>query len=207
MLLAGARRHGGRLPIDLALGARPPRTASFLIFSAATVLATVAALMVVACRSSSSESPPPATSYGSVVPLAPPPQVVGTASLQTRVQKSFTLLCTTVAGGSCVVDTGYAPPLAHAAKVDGNVVCTDRDAGTVQGKNINAAVRKYGDAGLAVAGSPVVSGATGDSVGFGLTFGVSGGGTLQATFTAPFVDGGTYAGTLDCEADITVTED
>lgn len=135
------------------------------------------------------------------------PTVVGTPGLQTGAGPSFTVFGQTVnAAPSAALDTGYKPPANHAAAIGGGLIATDRTADKSISKNINAAVDNYG--GLAVKGTPVVSGGTGDTATFAgpaaltITFGVSGTGTLTVTLNPPTG----YVGTIDWVVSLSVSE-
>jgi len=131
-----------------------------------------------------------------------PPTPVGIPGGQTGNATSFTVFATTVDAAAVTVDTGYKPASGHAAKIDGGISLTDRTAHTANSKNSTGSVRNYG--GLAIAGTPTVSGTSGDAAlnAAAVTFGVSGGGTLEVIFTPP----GGYVGTIDWIYGLNLTE-
>jgi hypothetical protein len=120
------------------------------------------------------------------------PIVVGTATGQSGAGFSYVVYATTTDTTPAVVDTGYLVADGHSAKIDGGYSATDRTAHTVRIKNIAVALRNYG--GLVVAGQ-FVSGSFGDAAlaNANMSFGVSGGGTFEITFTPP----GDYSGVID----------
>jgi len=122
------------------------------------------------------------------------PTPAGTPAGQSGAQFSFLIYATTTNAATTAVDTGYSPPNGHAAHLDGAISLTDVAAATALAKNLAATIRRYAGT-TAVAGTPIVSGSTGDTASLGtatITFSISGGGTVVLTFTPP----GGYVGTI-----------
>jgi len=132
---------------------------------------------------------------------------IGVPGNQSGASFAFSVNATTVNAGTVTVDTGYKPPANHGAKIDGGFTVIDRANHLIHAFNTNGAVRNFG--GLAIAGTPLIGGSTGDDAGVAphlaastIVFGVSGGGTLTITFTPP----AGYVGTLDWLQSLLLTE-
>lgn len=131
-----------------------------------------------------------------------PPTQVGVVTNQTGRTQQFEVTARTVNAGAVTLDTGYAPALGHASKLDAGYEVKDVANNLAKAGNGNASMKH-----LAV-GAPVIvqlfSGNEGDG---GLTtavpsYGVSGAGTLTVTFTPP----AGYAGNLDWLLVLNTTE-
>lgn len=132
---------------------------------------------------------------------APTPAQSGTVAGQLNTQVAFDIFATTTNAGASTIDTGYAPPNGHAAKIDGGYSLTDRTAHTAHSGNLAAILEQYA-ATVTIAGQSF-GGAIGDA---GLntsvpSFSISGG-TLHVTFTPPAA----YTGTIEWLMNITITE-
>lgn len=126
--------------------------------------------------------------------------VLGTPGHQSIATQSFIIFATTIDAATTTIDTGYKPVDGHAAKIDGGLSFTDRTAHFTSTRNSNVALQNYG--GLSIRGSQVSGQGDIELANATMTFGVSGGGTLEITFTPP----AGYTGTLEWLYEPTMTE-